>query len=160
MTDVEGVGTGNCMRKLEGEVETRTPGPCHSRAGVWTPSWGRGEPWKASEQWSAMTWFDLSFIQYCNPSMGNGFRGHGGWSDRPEARDRPLPTPWWERDDGGLGRGSGGREGEVMDLRRGFQVKSPGLLTVATAQLWSLNSPFPFFWITVPIHSKRKVETT
>ena len=105
-------------------------------------------------------WSDLSFIQYCSPSTGNGFRGieFGVAEGRPEIW--PLPTSWWGRDDGGLGRGSGGREGEVMDLRHGFQVKSPGLVTVTTTQFWSLNSPFQFFWITVPIHSKQKVETT
>lgn len=158
--EVEGVGIGNRMRRLEGEVESRTPGPCHSQTGVWTPFWGSGSHGKSLS--NEVPWLDLTWVLFNTTipqwGMDSGGMEVGVTEGRPEIG--PLPTSWWQRDDGGLGWGSGGQEGEVMDLRHGFQVKSPGLVMVATAHFWSSNSPFQFFWITVPIHSKPKVETT
>ena len=120
-------------------------------------------PGGAMERLWAMKCHDLIWLEFYSILQSlNGEWIQGAWRlewQTEDPRQGHCPHPG-ERDDSGLGRGSGGREGEVMDLRRGFQVKSPGLVTVATAQFWSLNSPFQFFWITVPIHSKQKVETT
>lgn len=141
--EVEGVGIGNCMRRLEGEVESRTPGPCYSQTGVWTPFWGSGEPRKVSEQWSAMTWFDLSFIQYYNPSMGNGFRGHGGWSDRRETRDRAtahilVTERWWW-----LGMGKWWPRRRSDGLETWFSGKITRISYGSHSPLLVLKFPFP-----------------
>ena len=109
-----------CMRRLEGEAETRTTGPCHSRGGVWTCSWGSGELWKGSEQWSAMTWFDWSFTRIPQWRMDSESTEVRVTEGRPERG--LLPTSCWERDGGGLGWGNGGWDGEVTDSRHGLQV--------------------------------------